>query len=274
MSLATADLDFLRDLVSRKSGNVISQQQGYLFESRLAPVIQRGGFPSLADLVVALRRNPKPSLVDEIAEAMTINETSFFRDLSPFDSMRTVVLPKLMQSRATTKAITVWCAASSSGQEPYTLAMVFAEAGFPQNGWNVRITATDVSDEMLSRSRAGKYTQFEVNRGLPARMLVKYFERHGTEWEIKSQLKQMIDFRKVNLTDAWPYMPQFDVIFIRNVLIYFDRAKKQEILKKAQRLLKPDGYLFLGGGETLINLETPYLREAVGTTVCYRPAQS
>ncbi|MCA9169142.1 MAG: protein-glutamate O-methyltransferase CheR [Planctomycetales bacterium] len=274
MPLATADLDFLRDLVSRKSGNVISQQQGYLFESRLTSVLQRGGFPNLAALVMELRRNPKPALVDEIAEAMTINETSFFRDVAPFDALRTSVIPRLMQARASTKALTVWCAASSSGQEPYTLAMVFAEAGLLQNGWTVRITASDVSDEMLNRSRRGAYSQFEVNRGLPARMLIKYFDRRGTEWEVRPELKQMIDFRKVNLTDAWPYMPQFDVIFIRNVLIYFDRTKKQEILRKAHRMLKTDGFLFLGGGETLINLDTPYSRESVGNTVCYRPTQS
>lgn len=273
MPLAPTDAAYLRDLVLQKSGNVISPRQEYLFESRLAPVLKRRGIDSLTSLVTELRKAPKPALVDEIAEAMTINETSFFRDVAPFDALRTAVLPKLMQVRQSQKQIKIWCAASSSGQEPYTLAMTCCETGLHLTGWNCRILATDVSQEMVDRCKTATYSQFEVNRGLPAKLLVKYFDRENLNWRVKADLQKMVEFRKLNLLENWPFVPQMDIIFIRNVLIYFDRAKKEDILKRAHRLLAPDGYLFLGGGETLINLNCPFVRETIGGTVCYRPTQ-
>jgi chemotaxis protein methyltransferase CheR len=178
-----------------------------------------------------------------------------------------------MLQRQSQKQIKVWCAAASSGQEPYTIAMTCCEAGLHLSGWNCRVLATDVSNEMLDRCKTGQYSQFEVNRGLPARLLVKYFERNALNWCVRPDVKKLVEFRKLNLLDSWPCIPQMDIIFIRNVLIYFDRAKKEDILKRAHRLLAPDGYLFLGGGETLINLNCPFVRESIGGTVCYRPTQ-
>lgn len=271
MTISTADLDYIRELVCHNSGNVISPQHGYLLERRLAPVLESTGIASMQDLVRELRQNLKPKLKDQVVEAMTINETSFFRDIHPFDALREVIVPQLSQKRAAFKTVNIWCAACSSGQEPYSIAMLLREHFSNMTDWNFRITATDLSDAMLAKCREGVYSQFEVNRGLPARLLVKYFERHGPEWRVKPDVRKMIDFRKLNLTQTWPIAQRFDVVFLRNVLIYFDKEKKQEILSRIHRSLQPDGYLILGGGETLINLATSFGRVEVGQTVCFQP---
>ncbi|MEZ6103686.1 MAG: protein-glutamate O-methyltransferase CheR [Pirellulaceae bacterium] len=271
-TLASPDIDYLRDLVCQTIGNSISQQQSYLFEQRLAPLLQQHELKSIADLVTRLKTRHNPTLRNQVVEAMTINETSFFRDMHPFAALRDHIFPQLAKTRATEKRVSIWCAASSSGQEPYSIAMTFAEH-FPQRAtWNLQITATDISDTMLEKCRSGNYTQFEVNRGLPTPLLVKYFDRHGTQWCVKPEIRRLIDFRKLNLFESFPYMAQHDIVFIRNVLIYFAKERKLEILKRVRRVLKPDGYLFLGGGETLINLNTDFVREEVGGTVCYRPS--
>ena len=271
MPLAIADIDYLRQVVSSRSGNVLTQEQGYLLESRLSPVAQTAGLKDVETLVVELRKSNFSALHDRVSEAMTINETSFFRDSHPFQAMREQILPTLIEARRATRQISIWCAASSCGQEPYSLAILIREH-FPQLAdWNVRIVGTDLSDEMLTKARQGRYSQFEVGRGLPAKLLVNHFQRVGTEWVVKDDVRRLVEFRKMNLTQAWPYMAPADVVFIRNVLIYFDVPTKQSILSRALRVLRPDGYLFVGGSETLLNMSLPIRRESIGQTAVYRP---
>ena len=271
MPLAEADVGYLRTLVARRSGNILSSNHGYLLEARLTPVAERLGLPNVEALVAELKRSPI-KYEDTVAEAMTINETSFFRDLQPFETLRKDLIPKLMNTRAGTRQLHIWCAATSSGQEPYTIAMILRD-NFPQLvNWSIRIIATDLSDEMLHRTREGVYSQFEVNRGLPAKLLVKYFQREGTSWRVIPELRNWIECHKLNLVSAWPSMPRFDIVFIRNVLIYFDQATKESVLQRAARIMAPDGSLFLGGGESLVGLNVPYTRETYDKTICYRPA--
>ncbi len=271
MALVTEDVDYLRNLIARRSGNLVSSEQAYLLESRLTPVARSLGMIDVAALVAELRRTGEGQLGDRVAASMTINETSFFRDLQPFDALREVIIPQLIAKRSSMRQINIWSGASSSGQEAYSIAMTIRE-NFPElNAWNVKIHATDYSDEMVRRTTEGKYTQFEVNRGLSAKMLVKYFDRSGPTWQVKEDLRKMVDCRKMNLTGIWPLLPAFDVVFLRNVLIYFDQAAKTEILRKVRRAMRPDGFLFLGGGETLINLPAPFARQSVGKTVCFVP---
>ncbi len=272
MPLAIADIDYLRQVVSSRSGNVLTQEQGYLLESRLSPVAQTAGLKDVEALVTELRKSNSSALHDRVSEAMTINETSFFRDSHPFQAMREQILPTLIEARRATRQLSIWCAASSCGQEPYSLAILIREH-FPQLAdWNVRIVGTDLSDEMLTKARQGRYSQFEVGRGLPAKLLINHFQRVGTEWVVKDDVRRLVEFRKMNLTQAWPYMAPADVVFIRNVLIYFDVPTKQSILSRALRVLRPDGYLFVGGSETLLNMSLPIRRESIGQTAVYRPS--
>ena len=271
MPLATPEIDYLKHLIAERSGNIISSNQDYLLESRLTPVAKAAGLMDVQALVAELRRHPGSPLPERIAEAMTINETSFFRDIAPFDALRQHILPPMIQKRSTGKSLSIWCGASSSGQEPYSIAMTLREHFNELAKWNVRITATDLSEEMVKRTADGTYSQFEVNRGLPAQSLLKHFERAGTKWRVRPELRKMIDAKRMNLTGAWPIAAQYDIVFLRNVMIYFDLPTKERILNRIHKILRPNGYLFLGGGETLITLSVPFLREPVGKTVCFRP---
>ena len=198
MTLVANDVDFLREIIAEGSGNVISSNQSYLLEARLAPVAQKVGLADVNALVKELRGNPRSPLRNQVTEAMTINETSFFRDVQPFEALKSDVLPELLKSRSNTKSLSVWSAASSSGQEPYSLAILMRQH-FPElANWKVRILATDLSDEMVQRTKEGVYSQFEVNRGLPAPLLVRAFDRRGTQWQAKPELRRMIDARKMN----------------------------------------------------------------------------
>ena len=271
MPLLSHDIDYLCTAIADRSGHVISESQGYLLESRLNPVATKAGLEDVRALVAELRNNPRNPLHDVVSEAMTINETSFFRDMHPFDSLRDTLAPDIIEKREKAKSLSILCGACSSGQEPYSVAITLREH-FPQLAdWRIQITATDICDKMLARTKEGRYSQFEVNRGLPARLLVKHFDRQGTEWCVKPALKQMIHCQKINLTKSWPRLPEFDIVFLRNVLIYFDRNAKEEILKRVFGVLRSDGYLLLGGGETLINLSTPFVQYPINKTVCYRP---
>ncbi len=270
MPIAAPDMEYLRGIVVHRSGNVLTNEQGYLFENRLAPVAQKMGLTNVAALVAELRRSNSTALQELVSEAMTINETSFFRDVHPFEALRTQIVPAVMQARQATKQLSIWCAASSCGQEPYSLAILLQEH-FPQlANWNVRIVATDLSDEMLAKARAGKYSHFEVNRGLTAKLLMNHFTRQGTEWIVNEEVRRLIEFRKLNLTQPWPYMAACDIVFIRNVLIYFDQPTKQSILERVLKVLCPDGFLFVGASETLLDLNLPVRREEINPTVVYR----
>ena len=271
MPLVDDEIKFLRDFVAKRSGNQISAEQGYLLESRLAPVAENYGIASVNALVNELRRESPKKLSDEVAQALTINETSFFRDMHPFDALRTTIVPELIKKRANRKSLSIWCAACSAGQEPYSIAITLREH-FPQlNDWKVRIACTDYSDEILEKAKSGRYSQFEVNRGLPMKLLIKHFERAGTQWKIKSELQQWMDFRKLNLIENFGFISKFDIIFIRNVLIYFSPKDKQSIIRRAHKILANDGYLFLGGGETVISLNVPFERKSIGQSVVFQP---
>ncbi len=271
MPLATMEIDFLKQLIAQRSGNVISSNQDYLLESRLIPVAKSVGLENVHALVAELRKQPGSALPERVAEAMTINETSFFRDMAPFETLKDIVIPTMIQKRASTKSLSIWCGASSSGQEPYTIAMIIREYFNELCSWNVKIHATDLSEEMVKRTQEGAYSQFEINRGLPAPMLLRHFERSGAQWRARPELRKMVDARRMNLTSAWPIASQYDIVFLRNVMIYFDQPTKERILTRIHKVLRPDGYLFLGGGETLITLNVPFLREPTGKTVCFRP---
>lgn len=274
MTLATADVEFLRDLVAKHSGNVIAPRQVYMLEQRLAPVAGQIGLEGVPDLVEQLRRSRDLRLSTQVAEAVTVNETSFFRDMHLFEGLRKSILPQVVAANQGQKSIRIWCAACSSGQEPYSLAMVIRES-FPQlSDWKIRILATDLSQHMLDKSKSGQYSQLEVNRGLPIKKLVRFFDRKGAIWQAKPELRDMIEYRRMNLTQPLLLTGQFDLVLIRNVLIYFDQATKSDILTRIRRFLRPDGYLFIGSAETLIGLGIPLERKEINGTVCYRPSDA
>lgn len=270
MPLSPGDFQFVSQLVRQRSAIVLESDKSYLLEARLNPLARAEGHASLEAMIAYLRAQPNNGLHRRVVEAMTTNETSFYRDVHPFDALRKVVLPDILKHRMAQRELTIWCAASSSGQEPYTIAMTLREH-FPElAGWTVRILGTDLSSEMIRRSREGRYGQIEVNRGLPAPLLIKYFEKRGVEWEVKPDLKRWCEFRELNLIEPWGPLPTMDIVFLRNVLIYFDVATKRTILDNVRRRLQPWGVLFLGGAETVINLGDSFERMPVDRAGCYR----
>lgn len=262
---------YVRELVYRRAAIVLEAGKEYLVEARLGPVARQAGLPSIDDLVRKLRGDEKGPLVTQVVEAMTTNETSFFRDVHPFESLKAKILPDLVAARSATRSLKIWCAAASTGQEPYSIAMTIKEH-FPQlDSWNVSIVATDINATVLGRARAGIFRPLEVNRGLPAPMLVKYFEREGADWRIKPSIRQMVSFQELNLLETqWPIFGGQDLVFIRNVLIYFDVPTKRQILGRIRKVLRPDGFLFLGGAETTVNIDDEYQSMRVGQSLCYQ----
>lgn len=276
MSAITAsDFDFIRDLVRREAAIVLEPGKEYLAQNRLHPVARQAGLETVGALVHKLRRG-SDELQGKVIDALTTNETSFFRDAHPWETMRASLLPELIERRAGTRTLTVWCAASSSGQEPYTLALLLREHfADVLEGWKVRILATDISPSMIERGRTGRFSQLEVNRGLPAPLLVEHFTRCGMQWQLNDDVRSMVEFRLMNLDDVTEYarLPEFDLILIRNVLIYFDLPTKREILTRCQGRLRSDGYLFLGSSETTLNVVDGFKRVQHGKTICYRKSQ-
>jgi chemotaxis protein methyltransferase CheR len=245
--------EFLRVYLKDRSGLALGPEKLYLVESRLGPVCRRFNLASLNDLCTALRAGRR-DVEQAVVEAMTTNETFFFRDRAPFDLFRDVLLPRAITARAATRRLRIWSAAASSGQEPYSLAMLLKEAGPRLAGWHVEIVATDLSTEVLEKAKAGFYSHFEVQRGLPAQLLVKYFTQQGDRWRIDPSLGTMIDFKPLNLLHAFDHLGTFDIVFCRNVLIYFDMATKSDVLKRIAKGLAPDGAVLLGAAETVIGL--------------------
>ncbi len=270
MTIGAVEFDFIRKLVRERSAIVLEPGKEYLAESRLLPVARDEGCATLQDLVAKIRADRSGGLERKIIEAMTTNETTFFRDVHPFEALRKTVLPEVLAARAAQRQLNIWCGASSSGQEPYTIAMVLRERAAELAGWSVRLLASDISREMLDRTKEGRYSQLEVNRGLPAAMLVKWFEKDGTSWQVKAELRAMLELHEMNLAGNWPAFPPLDIVFMRNVLIYFDVETKQGILAKVRRLLRPDGWLFLGGAETTLNLDDAFERVPIEKATCYR----
>jgi chemotaxis protein methyltransferase CheR len=248
------DYEYLRKLLRERSGLVLAPEKQYLIESRLMPVARRASCASITDLVRRLREPDSEPLKAEITEAMTINESFFFRDKIPFDRFRDTVLPALLSARAHTKRFRIWCAAASTGQEPYSLAMMLKSVQEKFSGWRIEILATDISHDVLEKARAGIYSQFEVQRGLPIQMLMQHFEQVGEQWRLSEAIRKMVQFRQINLLADFAALGTFDVVFCRNVLIYFDQATKTGVLERIYRQLAPDGFLLMGAAETVVGL--------------------
>ncbi|NEP02339.1 MAG: protein-glutamate O-methyltransferase CheR [Symploca sp. SIO2E9] len=270
MSISCADFEYICQLVRVRTGIVLAKDKMYLVESRLAPVASAANVDSLRKLVQILRQERFSSLHEFVVEAMVTTETSFFRDDYPFQALHKLMLPELFRVRQSEGKLNLWCAACSSGQEPYSIAILLREHFSQLTNSTVQLIATDISTSMLARARAGRYNQHEITRGLPSALLQKYFLPQGKDWQIKENIRQMVEFRQLNLAESWSPMPQMDIIFLRNVLIYFDIETKQTILGKVKRVLHPEGYLFLGGGETTINLDTDFEPVKFDKAVCYR----
>jgi chemotaxis protein methyltransferase CheR len=268
MSLSAQEFAYVSDLVRRNSAIVLDTGKEYLVEARLLPLAREAGVPTVSEFVIRAQRQPGPDTHEKIVDALTTNETSWFRDGEPFQAMTANVLPDLMPTRSANRTLRIWSAACSSGQEPYSLAIVLQES-LPA-GWTYEITATDISQEMLARAETGRFTQLEINRGLPAHMLVRYFERDGTHWKVATSLRNHITFKRLNLAVPLPPLPQFDIVFLRNVLIYFDVETKRQVLSRVSEVMRPEGWLFLGSAETTIGIDDRFERVAAGRSSAYR----
>lgn len=253
------DFDLFSVLVKQRSGLVLTKDKAYLLESRLVPVARKWNLKTLEDLAQSVRTKREEPMLRDITEAMTTNESFFFRDQKPFDQFRKVLLPELLRTRETKKQIRIWSSASSSGQEAYSLAMILCEESARVQGWKIDIVGTDLSSEMVERAKSGIYSQFEVQRGLPITMLMKYFTQIGTDkWQIKEDLRRMVQFREGNLLTDFGPIGTFDVIYCRNVLIYFDQPTKTRVLDAMSQVMAPDGVLFLGGAETVLGISDKF----------------
>jgi chemotaxis protein methyltransferase CheR len=248
------DFDYLRKVLRERSGLVLSAEKQYLAESRLLPVARKHGLGGLAELVAKLKAAMAAPLTVEVVEAMTTNESFFFRDKVPFEHFRQTIMPALLEARAREKRIRIWCTACATGQEPYSLAMSLKGIGPALAGWRVEILATDISNEVLTKAKAGIYNQFEVQRGLPIQQLVKFFSQVGEAWQVAPEIRAMVQFRPLNLLNDFSSLGTFDLVFCRNVLIYFDQETKIGVLNRLARQMPSDGFLVLGAAETVVGL--------------------
>lgn len=254
------DFEFLRQLLLERSGAVVTLEKNYLINSRLAPIARAHGHADVGALVKALRWQPDEAVMEEIVDAMTTNETLFFRDAWPFQRLRDIVLPEVMKRNHVSKRLRIWSAACSSGQEPYSIAIVLSEMKHLLAGWQANIVGTDISSEALGRAVEAKYTDFEVRRGLSDDMLSRYFRQEGANWFVRPEVRGMVDFKKFNLLNdpMATGLFGFDVIFCRNVLIYFDEKTRARVLASLARALRPGGYLLLGGAETVVGFSDAF----------------
>ena len=269
MSLAPVDFEYLQKLVMRHSAIVIDAGKEYLAETRLASLVQEHGCSTLPEFLQRLRAESFGGMHRKVLDAMTNTETCFFRDCGPFAALENHVFPDLMKRREGERKLSLWSAACSSGQEPYSVAILLRENSALRT-WTLTIRATDFSDRVLEQARAGIYRQMEVNRGLPARYLTKYFTNAGLKWQLKPEITEMVTFQQMNLSDAWPELPRFDVVFLRNVLIYFSLETRRQILARMLRVLRPDGYLFLGSAESILGTDSGFRRVQLDKVVCYQ----
>jgi chemotaxis protein methyltransferase CheR len=265
-----SDYEYLRKLLKDHSGLDLSADKQYLIESRLLPLSRKCGVPGIGDLVQKIKGGSS-LIIAQVVEAMTTNETFFFRDKVPFEHFRDTIMPEMLRARANRKSIRIWCAAGSTGQEPYSLAMSLKEMGAVLAGWRVEIIATDLSNEVLEKSKSGVYSQFEVQRGLPIQLLVKYFKQNGELWQISPELRAMVQHRQLNLLHDFSQLGAFDVIFCRNVLIYFDQDTKVNIFGRLAKTMEADGFLVLGAAETVVGL-TDVFKPFPDKRGLYRPS--
>jgi chemotaxis protein methyltransferase CheR len=273
MTVSPTEFLYIKELLKEETAIVLDPGKEYLVDTRLTPLVRAAGLESISALIAAIQIDTNELLKRKVVEALTTNETSFFRDLEPFEVLRTVVLPELLERRKTTKTLNIWCAASSTGQEPYSIAMLVRECIPASLGFTVKIYATDIATNVLEKARAGKFTQHEVNRGLPATYLVKYFTKKNNDWVLKDEIRNMVQFSELNLIKPFSGIPVMDVVFIRNVLIYFDVDTKRDILARVRRVLRPDGYLFLGSAETTLSIDDKFTRAPCQRGSCFCLAQ-
>jgi chemotaxis protein methyltransferase CheR len=261
------DFNYVRQLVRERAAIVLDEGKHYLVDNRLSLLARREGLSSAKEVIERLRAAPAGPLQRKVIEAMTTTETLFFRDGKPYEALRKTILPELQRLRAAERKLQIWSCACSSGQEPYSVGMLLREHFPVLASWQLRLVATDLSTEMLARSRAGRYSQLEVDRGLPDAYLGKYFDKIGHDWQISDELRTMIEFRQLNLAGPWLHMPPVDLILLRNVLIYFELETKRQILAKVRRALRPGGFLMLGTAETTVNLDEGFeLMRSDGTS--------
>jgi chemotaxis protein methyltransferase CheR len=270
VSVNSFDFGYLRQLVRQHSAVVLNADKEYLADLHLGKLAISAGFDSISSLVAHLQTQPFGDLHFRAIESLVTTETSFFRDVYPFEALKNAILPELIERRKKERSLNIWCAACSSGQEPYSIVMLVREHFPTLLNWNLRLIASDFSGQILARARQGRYTRLEINRGLSESLRDKYFQQQENQWQIAPNIRQMVEFRQINLIDSWSSLPPIDIIFLRNVLIYFDTETKKSILAKVRSLLKPDGYLFLGGGETTLNLDDAFARVQIEKSVCHR----
>jgi chemotaxis protein methyltransferase CheR len=273
MSLSATSFEYVRAVLRERTGHLLADDKVYLVETRLLPLALDRGFGSVEELVVRLRATASPDLLRGVLDAMAINETSFFRDGGPFDDLRDRVLPELIRLRAGERRLHLWSAACSTGQEPYSLALLLRES-FPElRPWTIRLLASDFSRAALARARGGWYSALEVGRGVPAALRSRFFVPAGAGWQVADEVRGMVEFLSLNLIEPWPALPPFDLVLLRNVLIYFDLPTRQQVLARVRQVLRPGGYLMLGGAETTHHLDTAFELVPHGATTFYRPSQ-
>ncbi|MDE5068829.1 MAG: protein-glutamate O-methyltransferase CheR [Trichodesmium sp. St16_bin4-tuft] len=270
MSINYIDFKYIRQLLNQKTSVILPYDKVYFVESRLAPIASSENLNSVSQLITKLRNNPLNDLHKRVIEALMTTETSFFRDNYPFEALQKFILPELISKQKMKSSLSIWSSACSSGQEPYSIAILLQEYFPVINNWNVSIIASDISEQMLELARIGRYNQHQVERGLSVYFQNKYFQRQGKEWQIIPEICRKVVFRQLNLCKKWNNLPKMDLIFLRNVLIYFNIETKRNILFKVRQLLKRDGYLFLGGGETTINIDDNFELVRFNRAICYR----
>lgn len=274
MTIDDRGFDFVRRLLRDRAAIVLDDSKHYLVDNRLSQLARREGLGSAQDVIDRLRAAPAGPLQRKVIEAMTTTETLFFRDGKPYEALRHSIFPELVRLRQAERRLQIWSCACSSGQEPYSIGMLLREHFPALASWDVRVLGTDLSTEMLARSRAGRYSQLEINRGLPAAYLTKYFDRVGLDWQIRDELRRMVELRELNLAGAWGAVPPADLIMLRNVLIYFDVETKRTVLRKIRSLLRPGGFLMLGTAETTMNLDSGFELVRSDGTAYYRLRRS
>ena len=252
------DYEFLRKLLKERSGLDLSSDKQYLVESRLVPLARKAGLPGITELVQKMKAGGAEPLVAEVVEAMTTNETFFFRDKMPFEHLKDTMLPAILQARSARRSLRIWCAASSTGQEPYSIAMCLKGLSPALAGWKLDIVATDLSQGVLEKSRAGIFSQFEVQRGLPIQLLVQHFTQVGDMWQLNPDIRSMVQHRQLNLLHDFSHLGTFDIIFCRNVLIYFDQDTKTGIFERLAKVSEPDGFLVLGAAESVVGISDAF----------------
>jgi chemotaxis protein methyltransferase CheR len=252
------DYEFLRKLLKERSGLDLSSDKQYLVESRLVPLARKAGLPGISELAQKMKAGGAEPLVAEVVEAMTTNETFFFRDKMPFEHLKDTMLPAILQARSARRSLRIWCAASSTGQEPYSIAMCLKGLSPALAGWKLDIVATDLSQGVLEKSRAGIFSQFEVQRGLPIQLLVQHFTQVGDMWQLNPDIRSMVQHRQLNLLHDFSHLGTFDIIFCRNVLIYFDQDTKTGIFERLAKVIEPDGFMVLGAAESVVGISDAF----------------